>query len=197
LDEQVAERLRDYACGGGTVIAQRRAVKWWAEQPVTRLKVSELPPAGTPASYADRAEVLQRERIAGAILSAKIDLGHPLAFGVPDERLPTFHKGELRLRRVADRFANVAVYDEEATVMSGFVSPENAKRLGGSAAIVAEPVGRGRLILFADVPNFRAYFHGTERVYSNALFFDSAIEFDREIVDEAQRRCRPPEDDMS
>ncbi|MEM9384459.1 MAG: M14 family zinc carboxypeptidase [Pseudomonadota bacterium] len=190
LDAQVGERLRDYACGGGTVIAQRRAAKWWAEQPVTRLRVSELPPSGLPASYGDRAEVLQRERIAGAILASRVDLTHPLAFGLPDERLPMFHKGELRFRRVADRFANVAVYDEEAPVLSGFVSPENAKRLGGSVAVIAEPVGRGRLILFADVPNFRAYFRGSQRMYSNGLFFNSAIEFDRAIVDQAEQRCR-------
>ena len=39
----------------------------------------------------------------------------------------------------------------------------------GTAAVVDEPVGRGRAVLFASEPNFRAYTDGTARILLNAM----------------------------
>jgi hypothetical protein len=43
--------------------------------------------------------------------------------------------------------------------------------LYGSAAIVDEPVGSGRTIVFSFDPNFRAWSEGTQRILWNALFY--------------------------
>ena len=42
--------------------------------------------------------------------------------------------------------------------------------LAGTAAIVDEPVGKGRVIVFSFDPNFRAWSDGTQRILWNALF---------------------------
>ena len=51
--------------------------------------------------------------------------------------------------------------------ISGF--GEGHEELGGTAAVVDEPVGAGRVILFSTDPNFRAWTEGMQRVLRNAL----------------------------
>jgi hypothetical protein len=53
--------------------------------------------------------------------------------------------------------------------VSGYVSKANLKQISNSAAIVVSRVGAGRVVLFADDPNFRHYWHGTARLFTNAL----------------------------
>ena len=40
---------------------------------------------------------------------------------------------------------------------------------------IAERMGRGSVILFADNPNFRAYFFGTNKLFMNSLFFSKGF----------------------
>src|SRR3712207_6973997 len=45
--------------------------------------------------------------------------------------------------------------------VSGFA--DGAEELGGTAAVIDEPVGDGRAVLFSFEPNFRAFTDGTQR----------------------------------
>ena len=47
--------------------------------------------------------------------------------------------------------------------------------IGGTPAVIAQRLGRGSVILFADNPTFRATFRGTERMFMNAVFFSGLI----------------------
>jgi hypothetical protein len=51
--------------------------------------------------------------------------------------------------------------------VSGYA--DGAGALGGSAAVVDEPVGAGRTVAFGFEPNFRAFTDGTQRVLRNAI----------------------------
>jgi hypothetical protein len=51
--------------------------------------------------------------------------------------------------------------------VSGFAAGE--EELGGTAAVVDEPVGAGRAVLFSFEPNFRAFTDGTQRLLRNAV----------------------------
>jgi hypothetical protein len=51
--------------------------------------------------------------------------------------------------------------------VSGFAA--GAEELGGTAAVVDEPVGEGRAVLFSFEPNFRAFTDGTQRLLRNAV----------------------------
>jgi len=61
-------------------------------------------------------------------------------------------------------------------VYSGFVSDENREALAGTPALVAERAGDGSVILFADNPNFRGYWYGTNKLFLNALFFSRVFD---------------------
>ncbi|GIT63772.1 MAG: hypothetical protein Ct9H300mP22_1720 [Gammaproteobacteria bacterium] len=45
----------------------------------------------------------------------------------------------------------------------------------GKASVIAERHGQGSVILFADNPNFRAYFFGTNKLFMNSLFFSKGF----------------------
>jgi Zinc carboxypeptidase len=47
---------------------------------------------------------------------------------------------------------------------------EGAEELGGTAAVVDEPYGDGRVVLFATDPNYRAFTQGAQELLWNALF---------------------------
>ena len=59
---------------------------------------------------------------------------------------------------------------DEDFFMSGEADGEAA--LGGTAAVIDERVGVGRIVSFGFEPNYRAFTDGTQRILHNALFED-------------------------
>ena len=53
--------------------------------------------------------------------------------------------------------------------IGGLLWPEARERWAYTAYATREGKGRGQIILFADIPNKRAYWHGSERLLINAL----------------------------
>jgi hypothetical protein len=73
-----------------------------------------------------------------------------------------------------NKYATVAKYLPDPYV-SGYVSKDNIRKISESASILAEKKGQGTIILFADDPTYRSYWHGTDRLLINALFFGEKI----------------------
>ena len=65
--------------------------------------------------------------------------------------------------------ANVAVLTDDP-LLSGYISDEQNERIGGTATLVARRFGGGRVMLFMDNPNFRAFWYGTNALFLNAVF---------------------------
>jgi hypothetical protein len=55
--------------------------------------------------------------------------------------------------------------------IGGFVWPTAAEKISGTPYLVEERVGEGKLILFADDPNFRLMLRGLNRLFLNAVLF--------------------------
>jgi len=79
------------------------------------------------------------------------------------------------LERPLNPFATVISY-QTPPVLSGFASEENQTAIEGTAALIAERMGGGSVILFADDPNFRATWFGTNKLFLNALFYSKAFQ---------------------
>ena len=47
--------------------------------------------------------------------------------------------------------------------------------LKGSASLIVSGAGSGRVVLFADNPNFRGTWYGTNKLFLNAIFFGANI----------------------
>ena len=67
---------------------------------------------------------------------------------------------------------NPVVFTGGQSVLAGFTWPDNTERLlRGTAWAVVENVGRGKVVLFAEDPLFRAFWRGTAGLFNNALLF--------------------------
>jgi len=53
--------------------------------------------------------------------------------------------------------------------LSGLLWSEARARWAETGYVTRESAGRGQVILFASLPNFRGYFHGAERLLINAM----------------------------
>ena len=59
---------------------------------------------------------------------------------------------------------------EDELRVSGLLWPEARERWAETVFVSREGYENGQIILFATDPNFRGYFHNTERMFLNALF---------------------------
>ena len=107
----------------------------------------------------------------GSLLRIAADEDSPLADGVGPFAW-AMHLGGYVMRstdpaKVALRYPPAG---SEDFFMSGEADGESA--LGGTAAVIDERVGAGRIVSFGFEPNFRAFTDGTQRVLFNAMFGD-------------------------
>ena len=61
-------------------------------------------------------------------------------------------------------------------LLSGYISNKNLELVKNSAAITVCGKWKGRVICFADNPNFRGFWFGTKKLFANALFFGDLID---------------------
>jgi hypothetical protein len=61
------------------------------------------------------------------------------------------------------------VADAEQMRLAGLLWPEARQRWAKTAYATREGMGKGQVILFSEDPYFRAYFHGTKRLFLNAV----------------------------
>jgi hypothetical protein len=60
--------------------------------------------------------------------------------------------------------------------IDGYISKKNMEKyLKSSASLIVSKIGSGRVVLFADNPNFRGSWYGTNKLFLNALFLGSNI----------------------
>ncbi len=193
-------RLRQWVNEGGTVIGQREAAHWLKAQVLDFIETEGDPlsrPAGgeaaddTPSGhdpylttgdvepyrfpYAEKEDRDALEVIGGAIFAGDLDITHPLGFGYSDRNIALPKDLKDVLERPANPYATVIAY-ATPPVLSGYASEANRIMLEGTAALIAERKGEGSVILFADDPNFRAYWYGTNKLFLNALFFSKAFD---------------------
>lgn len=177
--------LRRWVRGGGTLIALRSAAPWAR---ALTLDAGDETDNGADGEENGEAEETERrdyadmdaddavDVIGGAIFSADLDISHPLGFGYR-ERAIHLHKNDEAVFGPSDNpYGTVIAYTDEPLV-SGYASEDNVNALAGTPALIAERVGRGSVVLFADNPNFRGYWYGTNKLFLNSLFFST--EFDR------------------
>lgn len=108
-----------------------------------------------------------RSDIAGALIRAKVKAG-PLSKGVGDSVWSFFDYADVM--HAPDKDVAVAYPSRKSKLwqLSGYARGES--ELAGTAMVVDESYGKGRVVSFAADPNYRGYTDGTQKILWNAIY---------------------------
>ena len=178
LDRSTVLRLKLWISEGGTLITFKNAAEWAIQQDLIRERVysdSSERREIERVDFSKQEETESPRRINGGLFSADIDISNPIAFGINDRRIVFTKNSTTILLPSRNKYATVAKYDAKPYI-SGYVSKANINRISNTAAIVVGQEGAGKIILFADDPSYRSYWHGTDRLLMNAIFFGNLVQ---------------------
>lgn len=176
--------LRSWVSDGGTLITMANSTRWAAdvgllstvvERRGGRAADAEPPSEDTPEQPIDYLEEIvpadeSPESVPGAILRVVLDEDHWLSAGT-DGEIGVLVDGSRVFRPLTlDDGTNVGRYGEVGDlVLSGIVWEEARPQLASKAYLMHEPLGSGRVIGFAEDPNYRAYTEATQLLFMNAV----------------------------
>ena len=178
-EDKKVEQLKSWVSKGNTIIAQGTAVNQLIKYKIVQeslvktskdslKKVKQKP-------YVDAPENIGRERLGGVFLKGIIDLTHPLGFGYTSEEVSLYKNNLVWLHPSKSAYGTPITYAKKPHIDGYISSAIRKEKLPRSAPVVVSPLGKGRIILFAENPNFRGTAYGTNRLFLNALFLGNHI----------------------
>ncbi|WP_421891460.1 M14 family zinc carboxypeptidase [Marinoscillum sp.] len=169
------ESLKQWITRGGVIVTWKRGGKWLSDKDLSKVQYDKSQPDTTGyKKYLELDQNRGAQVVGGAIFEARMDLGHPLSYGLESAKMPLFRDHNLMMKKAANPYANPLVYTP-TPLISGYISEERLKQISATPAVTISALGKGRIITFADNPNFRAFWYGTNKLFLNALFFGQTI----------------------
>lgn len=170
-----ADKIREFANNGGTIVALGGALRWLKNANLVTLEFRNAtydPTGRRPYEMYD--EDRGARRMAGAIFEAELDLSHPICFGYERPYLPIFLGDTIFVEPTKNPYSTPAVFSKDP-LLAGYIHLKQRPLVASSAAITVGGTGKGRTICFAGNPNFRAFWYGTNRLFANAIFFGNLV----------------------
>ena len=187
FDEKTSKAIETWVRDGGVIIAHSGGAEWLVSQGWTSSENKEFDkPVDTRVSYQQKDQIDAKHVVGGAIVSATIDTAHPLAFGLDDQNLSIFKRGDRVFSEGKESFVSIARFDKQPH-RAGYMSSAVAEHLAEGTSILVQRLGRGRLIAFSDNPLFRGFWLGTGKVFNNALFYAKAIEAPQKTKEKTEK----------
>jgi hypothetical protein len=177
LPKAAVEKLTRWVNDGGTLITFKGAAEWAISQQLSDAKLLQ-DTAEAPTQRFNYEEAREREgakAIRGSIYLADLDITHPLGYGYTRRAIPVYKNSDALFALSKVPYNTVAQYAPQP-LLSGYISAENLGKLSKTASILVSNQGKGRVILFADNPNFRGMWLGTNKLFLNALYFGNLID---------------------
>ncbi len=178
LNKKEKDRLSEWVADGNTLITTARASDWAIKQKIVAESLISSKKDSVPnpdrMNYESARGSKGKQNMGGAIFAIDLDLTHPLGFGYNDRRVPVYKNNRVWLSPSKNKFSTVASYQKDPHI-DGYITKENLDLMKRSASIIVSKKGKGRVILFADNPNFRGAWYGTNKLFMNAVFFGSLI----------------------
>ena len=175
LDKSSVTKIKEWVKDGGTLIAYRNAAYWLNSNEIMKIdfkKDSSLVAKNIP--FDKRRDFRGAQVTGGAIFEAKLDRSHPINFGYKNDKLPLFRNTNIYINPDKNSYNNPIQYTNNP-LLSGYISEENLGILKNSVPFKTQGYGKGRVILFTDNTNFRAFWFGTNKLLMNAIYFSKMM----------------------
>ncbi|MFK5973936.1 MAG: M14 family metallopeptidase [Flavobacteriaceae bacterium] len=170
LDKKSVKKLKEWVENGGTLIGYRNAVEWFAKSDLITLNFKRDTLVAKNTAFNQKKQFKGAQLTSGAIFETKLDCSHPINFGYKNNRLPMFRNSNIYIEADKNSYNNPIQYTD-TPLLSGYISEENLEFIKNSVPFQVKRLGKGRIIIFTDNTNFRAFWYGTNKLLMNAIFF--------------------------
>ncbi|MCP4975782.1 MAG: zinc carboxypeptidase [Maribacter sp.] len=170
ISKKHAEKLKEWVKDGGTLIGYRNAAEWLNKNEIIKLNFKKDTLVAKNISFVAKSDFKGAQVTGGAIFEAKIDRSHPINYGYKNDKIAMFRNTNVYIVPDKNSFNNPIQYTN-SPLLSGYISEENLELMKGSVPFQVKKVGKGRVLVFTDNTNFRAFWYGTNKLLMNAIFF--------------------------
>ena len=168
------EIIKNYLKSGGNVVAYRSSINWLEKNKIISVDFLKNERYASNVSYEDRGKFTGSQVIGGTIFNTKIDKSHPIGFGIKGDNIPTFKNNTIFMKPDENSYNNPITYSKNP-LLSGYVSEENLELLKQSVPFKIKRYSSGKVFLFADNTNFRAFWYGTNRLLMNSIYLSNKM----------------------
>ena len=181
-----AEKVKQFVSNGGVLIAVGAAVRWAKNAGLASWELSSASSieGSVRRPYAQMEEDTRALSLPGAILQAELDLTHPLCFGYSQAFVPLFAYGDVFVQMPAQQPYSVPAVYTARPLLAGYFHRQHHDKIAGKPAVVVQHLGSGKIIGFCTNPNFRGFWYGTNRLFSNAVFWGNILRAGGQITED-------------
>ncbi len=170
INDKHAEKLKKWVKDGGTLIGYRSIAEWLNKNEIIKLNFRKDTLVAKNISFVEKSDFNGAQVTGGAIFEARIDRSHPINYGYKNEKIAMFRNTNVYIEPDKNSYNNPIQYSNKP-LLSGYISEENLELMKGSVPFQVIKVGKGRVMVFTDNTNFRAFWYGTNKLLMNAIFF--------------------------
>ncbi|MDP5106932.1 MAG: M14 family zinc carboxypeptidase [Polaribacter sp.] len=171
IDKAAIEKLKEWVQNGGVLVGYKNTAKWLASNNMILLDFENAKIDSVQnVSFENKDLQSGAQYIGGAIFEANVDRSHPINFGYKNDKLALFRNSTLFIKADKKSYNNPIQYTSNP-LLSGYISKENSKLIKNTVPFKAQKLGRGKVIVFTDNTNFRAFWFGTNKLLMNSIFF--------------------------
>jgi hypothetical protein len=165
-----ADKLKAWVKNGGTLIGYRSAAEWFNKSELIKLNFKKDTLVAKNIPFDKKGDFLRAQVTSGAIFQTKLDRSHPINYGYKNTNLAMFRNSNIYIEADKNSYNNPIQYTTNP-LLSGYISEENQELIKNTIPFKVERMGKGRVIVFTDNTNFRAFWYGTNKLLMNVIFF--------------------------
>ena len=175
LDKNSVDKIKAWVQNGNTLITIKSGAEWAIKNGFTKFKLAVDSTTTKGRLDYDRASDMEGAKaLGGSIFSIDLDTTHPIGYGFSKRKVSVYKNNSTFFQNSTSAYSTIAQYTNTPLV-GGYLHPNSLKMIKNSPSILVGAEGRGRVILFADEPNFRGTWYGTNKLFLNALFLGSIM----------------------
>lgn len=165
--KSMVTKIKAWVKKGGTLIVVKQAATWAMKKEIGLLKAKR---GLDKSSGKDKGQI--PGDVPGAFLRTNVLQDSWLSYSY-QESLTAFFNGDILFEPLdADSGQNVIRFAARSQLLqSGFCWPDALRVISGKSYLLKQGMGRGRVIAFADDPNYRAMYPSLQRLFINASLF--------------------------